>query len=258
MLDKRTYELLNQEADGANTPRDGERVKAILERSAEAREVLAGIKELSAALKSVPDVDPPRSLKARILNSLPHAAPRPSIVRPPAWIQLLFQAPSVRLATSFAGGAVAGILLFAMFSDTPQNSSRFVGTIGNASTTGASVSVNVVLPLIQGTITAERVNGLLRTRGNFKASEVFDLRLTFDQTRIEFESFQAERPSHAMMDVSPGVVRISSDGDLVSSVSFRMIQGKPAPIRAEIYVRGERRFEHILTFDQSSQESFDH
>ncbi|GJQ21366.1 MAG: hypothetical protein HBSIN02_17210 [Bacteroidia bacterium] len=249
MLDKRTYDLLNQEMDGTNSPRDSKRVREILERNKAAREVYAELKKLSATLRNVPKVDPPRSLKLRILNSLP----RPSAATPSFWDRLsdFVRIPVLRTAYTFVGGAVAGIVLFLAFSGTPPDSSGLAGTIGHS----AEVSARVDLPEVSGSIRGQVVDGTIQVQGSLQSGREFTLRVLFPPADARFVRSTADQPS--TLEVSPGQVLLAARNNLTTTLSFVSDHQTPT-MTVQILVDGTTRFEQRLVFEPERQTDQSH
>lgn len=249
MLDKRTYDLVNQEIDGANSPRDSKRVRETLERNKEARELYAELKKLSATLKNVPKVDPPRSLKLRILNSLP----RPSAASPSLWDRLsdFVRIPVFRTAYTFAGGVVAGIALFLAFSGAPSDSAGLAGTIGQS----AKASARIELPEVSGSIRGQVVDGTIQVHGSFQSGREFTVRVLYSPTDARFVRYAADQPS--TLEVSPGQVRLAVRNDVNTTLSFASDQRTPT-LAVQILLDGTTQFEQRLVFDSERQTDQSH
>jgi hypothetical protein len=131
-------ELMQAELDGANTPADSARLRALLESSTDARERFAGLQRVHAALARLPLAEPPDSLRATVLQAvLPRPAP-PGRANPGARPQPRFGGswlwPGLRLAGAFALGALVASapgLLMQSGSDGPAGAdpSDYAGTL---------------------------------------------------------------------------------------------------------------------------------
>lgn len=253
MVDKQILALLNQEVDGTNSANESARVRNILRRDDEARRMFEELQQLSSTLRSVPTVDPPRSLKPRILNTLPRpAAGRPRV--PMFWNELL-RMPSIRTAFTFAGGAVAGILVFVLFTGTPDDSSGLAGTIGRPEVRVGATDVD--LPGLRGTLWTERSNGLLRVNGSLTGDTEFVVRVSFLPAETDFVGFSTERPASASLGLSHGQVQLTARDGIHYTLSFTSLQQAPK-MTVHIVYDGDRHLEHTLTFADDSQTAQSH
>lgn len=246
MVDKQIVALLNQEVDGTNSAKESARVRNILRRDDEARRMFEELRQLSASLKSVPTLDPPRSLKPRILNALP----KPVAARPRGSWNPLFRMPVIRTAFTFAGGAVAGILVFILFTGAPADSSGLAGTIGRP---GARVGVtNVDLPNLHGTLWTETSDGVLRVNGSLSGDREFIVRVSYLPAETDFVGYSTERSSSASLGLSRGQVQLTARDDVHYTLSFTSTQQAPR-LTVHILIDGIRHLEHTLTFADDSQ-----
>ncbi|MEX1140151.1 MAG: hypothetical protein WEB33_07240 [Bacteroidota bacterium] len=253
MLDKRMFELLNQEVDGTNSAKERQEVKALLSKNAEARRTFEALKELAAFLKATPQVEPPSTLKRRILASLPHAKPSSQKLFPLfSLARMLTEGTNLRYAYTFAGGAVAGILLFAFLTGSPSDTSSLVGAIGSSTPSKAILSAEIDLPEIQGTFSAvEERNEVIATT-SINASEEIDLIVRFDPAALQFERFQISDPSSGSVTLHPGHLELKGSGTMVFTLVFFRKSADAVALNAEILIDGAKRSDVSLTLEQSS------
>jgi len=256
MLDKRTFELLNQEIDGTNSSKEHHEVQALLAKNAEARRTFDALKDLATLLKATPSLEPPSSLKRRILASLPHHRHSQEKVFPLyALIQKLTEGTNVRYAYTFAGGAVAGILLFAFLTGSPSDTSSLVGAIGSdpALTSPQAVrSVDIEHPEVHGTFTAEAVGNIVTATVSFNASKELDFIVRFEQSKLQFESFQPSDQSPGTVTVHPDRLVLKGSGAMVYKFVFLRKSADAVALNAVILIDGAKRSDLSLTLEQSS------
>jgi hypothetical protein len=108
-------ELMQAELDGATTPAESARLRALLESSAEARKRFAGLQRVHAALARLPQAMPPESLRSAVLLAVAPQVAAPDAMaqarRLPPHVDWLWWRPGLRLAGAFALGAVAATVL---------------------------------------------------------------------------------------------------------------------------------------------------
>jgi hypothetical protein len=137
-------ELMQAELDGANTPAESARLRALLESSPDARERFAALQRVHAALASLPQVTPPESLRETVLRAVAPATHEQMArtTRSKAASGASWWRPGLRLAGAFALGAVAATVLGLLMRSEDRVSSAdledYVGTLaprpGNAPT----------------------------------------------------------------------------------------------------------------------------
>ncbi|MEX2116756.1 MAG: hypothetical protein WEB37_07710 [Bacteroidota bacterium] len=256
MLEKRLFELLNQEVDGTNSAKEHREVQALLSKNADARRTFDALKELSAFLKKAPQFEPPQSLKKRILDSLPRPRPSEQKIFPLfALVQKLTEGTNVRYAYTFAGGAVAGILLFAFLTGSPSDTSSLVGAIGSDHTltsTQAIRSAEIDLPEIQGTFTAEAAGDKVIASASLNASQELDFIVKFDQDKLQFESFQTPDQSPGALTILSGRLELRGSGAMVYKFIFSRKSADAVALNADIMIDGAKRSDLSLTLEQSS------
>src|SRR5215831_5151797 len=96
MLNTDQIELIQREIDGANTPEDSARVRALVAADPEAQALLAELREVGQLFERVGERAPPPRLKQGILAALqtPHVEMPQSISR---WFAVLLQSTTERL-----------------------------------------------------------------------------------------------------------------------------------------------------------------
>jgi len=118
MVEPKIRELINRDVDGVLGSEEHARLHRSLRRNAPARKLHKDLMNLTTALGSVRTVDPPVHLANRIraavyADDAPVAAVRPANTR---WrsslLRILHPSTTLRYGYLFAGGLVAGFLLF--------------------------------------------------------------------------------------------------------------------------------------------------
>jgi len=253
MLDKRLLELLNQELDGTNSSRERQQVQALLSKNPGARRTFDELRHLASFLKAAPRLEPPPSLKRRILASLPKPRPSSQRVYPLfSLIKKLTEGTNVRYAYTFAGGAVAGILLFAFLTGSPSDTSSLVGAIGSSAPSQAIHSAEIDFPEIQGTFTAEATGNTVIATASINASEEIDFIVKFDEGKLLFERFQASDQSPGTVSIHPGRLELKGSGAMSYEFIFFRKSADAVALNADIMINGAKRSDVSVTLEQSS------
>ena len=238
MLKKNIIDLLNQELDGTNTRRNSATVKRLLQKNAEARQYFSDLQSVAAMIKQVPTVEPPAHLKKKIFAALHF--PELQQAASPARKRLLdgfFSGFSFRTAYTFAGGAVAGILLFVLFTNIPPDSDSMVGTMA-PNHTAAVASTNVSLDQVTGSIVATETGSTLTADLNLDCRQEIDVVLNFDEHQLKVEAFHPEDNSRSTITLLEGQARLTLTGPNRCSVSFQNTTDSTPSLTAKLFSRG--------------------
>ncbi len=251
MLEKRMFELLNQEVDGTNSSQESRAVKTFLAKNAEARRTFDALKELASLLKTTPRIDPPPSLKKRILASIAIPTSSPQKLFPLfSTIRMLTQGTHVRYAYTFAGGAIAGILLFAFLTGSPSDTSSLVGTIGSAP--GAARSAEIDLPEAHGTFAAEAAGNTVTATVTVNATEEFELLVQFDESQLQFDRSETLGQSAGTVTSLAGRLELRGSGPMAHKFIFSRKSADAVALNADILINGAKRSNLSLTLEQRS------
>lgn len=252
MLEKRIFDLLNQEVDGTNSPKEREEVKALLSKNTEARRMFDALKRLASLLNATPQVEPPASLKKRVLNSLPNTRPLPQRLFPLfSTIRMLTQGTNVRYAYTFAGGAVVGILLFAFLTGSPSDTSSLVGTIGSP-VPPIIRSAEIDLPEVQGTFSAEAAENTIIVTADINPTERIEFIVRFDESKLQFDHSEASGQSSGTVTPNTGRIELRGSEPMVYKFVFLRKSADAVALNADILIDGAERSNVSLTLEQRS------
>lgn len=244
MLNERTLALLNQEVDGTNTPKESEKVRSLLAKDPEARKVFDSLKELAVLLKSTPSVEPPSTLKSRILSSLPAPRHHQPAARFPlfAMIATLREQSHWRTGLTFAGGAIAGILAFVLLNGTPPETTQLVGTIGSRQSTAVeSSSAEIELSEVRGSLSARREDGLIRSTATLDASQEISFVLVFDEARLQFDRYSSSGQTPSQLRILPGRLELTVAGHAECEFIFRTNADDRVSLNGEVIIGGMKQ-----------------
>ena len=251
MLEKKVYELLNREVDGTTSPKEKERLRALLERSAEARKTLEDLRQLTAVLRSQPHIDPPSYLKTRILNSLkppPVRQSRQALFA--ARLQDFIRPLRLRPVYILSGSAVTAVVLFFLITGTPSDTSTLVGTMGPAPEAAASADFD--FPRLHGTLRTDMAGELAQTTISMDSEEAVDLIMEFPESSLQFENFRALNGAGTSLAIHPGELRLTNAGSNTVTLVFRIRSADPVLLKTTIVSRGSIIAQRILTLEQKS------
>lgn len=253
MLEKKVLDLLNQELDGVNSDKEHETVQKILQKKPEARKYLEDLQEMSLMFRRTKDVPVPPYLKGRILKALRFPKQAVAVRMPPArsFLQELRTNLRYRYVYVFAGGAVAGILLFAMFSGQPADSTNLTGTMAAGQpATLAEAKADIKLNEITGTIDARRFTSTVVTDLDLQVPQEVDVILNFDPHRLQFDSFRSIADAQGTLVVLEGQLRLTVSGQHKYQITFTGNPEFRAPLAVRLFARGILLSEYELSLEQ--------
>ena len=253
MLEKKVLDLLNQELDGVNSDKERETVQKILHRKPEARKYLEDLQEMSLMFRRAKDVPVPAHLKGRILNALPFPKSAVPVRLSPArsFLQELRTNLRYRYVYTFAGGAIAGIFLFAVFSSQPADSTNMTGTMASGQPVALAESkTEIRLNEVTGTINAHRFPSTVVADLDLQVPQEIDVVLNFDQQQLQFDSFHPVADAQVTLVALEGQVRLTVSGQNKYSVTFVRYEESRSPIAVRLFARGILLSEYELSFEQ--------
>ena len=253
MLEKKVLDLLNQELDGTNSEKERVAVQNILQKRPKARKYFEDLQEISLIFQRTKNVPVPSHLKNRILNALPFPKPAAPIRLAPArsFLNELRTNLRYRYTYVFASGAVAGILLFAVFTSQPADSTNMIGTMASGQPAAlAEANANIKLNEITGTITARRFDSKVVADLNLQVPQEVDVILNFDEQQLRFDSFHPVADAQGTLVILEGQVRLTVSGQHQYQMTFTGNQDSRPPITVKLFARGILLSEYKLTFEQ--------
>jgi len=230
MLEKKQTDLLNQELDGTNSEKERVAVKKLLAKNSEAKQYFDDLRSMKSMFGQVEDSEPPSYLRTKILNVLPlRRASRVPVSSLP-FLQALTANSRYRYFYAFAGGAVAGILLFAIFTTGPSGTDEVMGTMAGQPehSVQAAADLQIDLPQVQGMISAKQAGPLVTAELSLRARNPLDVSLLFDKSALRFGAFRQETESQSTVSILEGELRIANAANNAYTMTF-LSQGETSP-----------------------------
>jgi len=192
MVEEKYIALINQELDGANSPRETAILKDHLATNAEAQQFYDELAATATMLREVKAVEPPPDLKNGVLRAIPPGrravrAQKPVLGGIKSFVEIFFGSPSYQLkyAYVFAFGLIAGLSIFALLSNASQqqhaiDNSNLYGTLAWLDASGFEAADSIAVDLEVGRVA-------VRVKSSPK-QVIAELRLnTIKETKIQLE-----------------------------------------------------------------------
>lgn len=225
-------ELINREIDGDLSPSEKRRLAQALRRNPQARRLQSELKQVGTALASVRAVEPPPHMAGRIGAEIRARAAafssagthaRAAVARRSSWWEsispVVFGPSMVRYGTVFAGGLVAGALLFMVIVH-PGPAPSVSGSAATGSLLAQSESFPVNVPGTQGTVTAIPTETGKELTLRLNCSSATTTKLMFDPSRVKLENLSELQSAGGPVAVNNGVVEITGTGTQKCTLRF--------------------------------------
>ena len=221
-------ELINREIDGDLSPSEKRRLAQALRRNTAARRLQAELKQAATQLASLRAVDPPAHMAGRIgaevrarAAAVTHA--RDAVARRASWWESMsanvFGPSMVRYGSVFAGGLVAGALLF-MLVVRPERAPVVPGNVASGTLLAQGESYPVNVPGAQGTVTALATENGKELTVRLSCTSATTTKLMYDPSRVKLENLSELQAAGGPVAVNNGVVELSGTGTQKCTLLF--------------------------------------
>ena len=218
MIDERHLELIHGEIDGENSAEASRELHQALDSSTECRALYEDLRRVSDLLQTAKPVEPPRQLRARIVDALvdalPQSQPRPAPGRVGrGWLSML--------TPGYAGAFAMGLLVaFGAVSmqrwagDADLDISQLAGTMTQHE--AASPRLLIDLDEISGSVVIRDQDPLLMVEFDLNSTGIVDVVVTFDGADARFNGL-AQRQGEALAVTAEGsrvLIKIRENSNL--------------------------------------------
>lgn len=165
MKDDRIIDLVNSELDGTNSPSDHAELTTLLESDPSIKDYLGEMRSLDQLLAAVPMVDPPPTLKSRVMNAIAHLELPVTDAATESWLDRVLapflRRPAWAVTYAFAIGIVVGLSVISIIESNGPDTGTVQGTIVSVPSSVLAQS-KVVAGTATAGITVTRLNDELR------------------------------------------------------------------------------------------------
>jgi hypothetical protein len=221
MIDDYIIEFIHKEIDGSITQEEKERLRSYVAENPEAQKMVQEQIRTAKILNKIPVIEPPPSLKKRIMNSID--VNRYAVGESRTALKFLFSSRLSRInpkvAYSFVLGLVMGVLLVLVL-DTTQEYRRdpgdFIGTIGmHDKECFERLDHNPIdLPDLRGDLTLKRFNNIIAYEVNLSSMNEIELVLKFDPGFIRFHGFQPYTGTKIIVESGVNYIKTLNSEDI--------------------------------------------
>lgn len=258
MVNEKYIILMNQEIDGENTPQDSADLKAFLHGNAEAEQVFGSLKHVSASMDGMEQVEPPSYLKNRILNQIDTKRYLPketfslgTLLESVKGLRLTW-----RFAVSFAGGAVAGIVLLILLNSVTDQDLKFQdwdmyrGTIVPEVLLDPTYVIDSILvdeASVAGEISLRYIDPYLVLHMDLETQDPIQIEFNLDDALIEFQGMRiSEIEAPPNLVVHAGRFRFNQIGNQSVYLFFNYDKSIQSDVQFMVSKEGSMQFSKVL------------
>jgi hypothetical protein len=245
MMKDRQIAAMHRELDGVNSPEETAELKTLLGSDPEARTYFENLNKLGEMLSAVPEVDPPRELKAGVMKAVrkatePATTPVITPVADPGlydgFLNNFLGAFRGRwaYALTFSAGIAAGILGFTAFGDSVSPGNE--GLTGTMAPTHDFVTVgkqDFNQAGVVGSVETQYAADHLVATIDVASPEDLDIVFEFDGKVLNPLGFHQSSPHPMGITAEPGQFKVRHRGE--NSYVFTL--GYPARTASEVHVK---------------------
>jgi len=237
MTDDRKMELISAALDHELDAGDHDALEHLLDSSAEARDLQAGLKQLDTLLKRVPELEPPASLHAEIMAQAHPTAAAP-MPKKSGWLQALIPGAGLRYAIAAATGAlVAAVVINSESMRTETGDiTDFVGTM--AQNSGATSDIIDSFAFADGNLESliqlQRSDGFLVLRVEVESSETVDISVDLSDAGLEADAIAQQDSDFESIAMARSAVQMRAIGHQNMSILLRRVDDTALAGKAEI------------------------
>ena len=255
-------ELINREIDGANSLEESARLKEYLARDRGAQNLYDDLVRVSARLKIVEEVEPPRNLRSNIINSIDFGRYAVKDRRSPLkWItDLIPQKAPLRYALVFSLGLFAGVVVYALFADLDRDSSIDVSKLYGTMLADRSSEklepgdlAEISLEKVTGTITTMHTKGLVLVQVNLRSQQEIETIFDFDSGFLSFMGYRQLGDAKSSLSISENSLTLRNTGDKRYLLLFDDKARAATSLRVKIMSSGVLVYERPLSTGRDGQ-----
>lgn len=252
MIDQPFIELINQEIDGVNSPRQSEAVNQYIATHLEAQHLYEDILSLNDTLGKVEQLEPPINLKKRVLNSV--ISTLSMQVRQVSSLKFsdLFRLPKFTYAIglTLVIGAVVGIASYSLLIDRNNvvDPSSIYGTMASRPVNlqdGDRIEISV--PGVDGVAALRYSADILVAEINVHAENGTDFRLEFPEKSLSFTSFSQSIQGIDGLKITGNSIAAHIQGEQGYIVVFKRKNASAVLLNLKLHRLGSTDFERNLS-----------
>lgn len=263
MVDERIIELINKEIDGTILPDELTRLQEYRSGNAEARKVSGDLNLVAAMLREVQHVEPPSTLKARVMHNIHPAMQR---VRQPigetfrSMVVDFFRPRSgFRFAYAFSGGVLAGIALVAIYlgmgGRSAFDSNDAIGTMISSSSKNLQAGREYVINdgNVRGVVSTQHGQEISVLNISLTTGSEIVTQISFDSGSLDMKAIRRSEDPGDKLVVSGGKVELKSTGNHTYAIYFGNASRSASSVRVTMLSSGNPLFDSMIALGPTAR-----
>jgi hypothetical protein len=211
-------------------------------------------------LSSVEAVDPPATMKVRIMASVErqHSAVPKKIAIFGSLSRMLQPRSALRLGYAFSIGLAVGVLMYGVYVNIHKNDSFDAtdasGTIGlreSPDRLESGESIDVALPQVRATIAVKYLRTIPLIDVHLSSPQNITTDITFDTRNIHVRAVRQFNDPKSSVTISDGEISIASNGSNEYTIFFTHETESTTPVHMSISASGALLYERTVSLAQS-------
>jgi hypothetical protein len=240
-------DMMNKAIDGELTPRERKHLDAYLASDDEANKLFQDLRLIGQQLETIGKEDPSPTMKAGIMNNLPHPRTVKQISSPSIWdsISEFFNArPKFRLGYAFFVGLIAGAVIFSIFSGISGDSMTLKdiqGTLLPAKYLNSlpeGVSDYFAFEKTSGELVFRYGDGILLGELSIRSGEDTEIILSLPRNLIHLTTVSRDIPGSLFIESTEDEIRIQHTGMATYQMLFTDSTRFEGPVNLKIVSHG--------------------
>jgi hypothetical protein len=210
ILDERIAQLIQADVDGELASEDKAELAAALEQQPEARLFRDEMQRIAKLLSDAPDIDPPKSLTKRILESIELPTSSNLLQGPASW----FKPATYSLA--MAAGVLLAIGVQRATPDSQPNLASLVGSMVQKQKTinhEPSAELLIEQAEVNGQVVMKNLEQTWMVEFNLQSDDLVEIALDLSGTGLSFGGFANQDSGVEQFQVSEGKVSMMNQGN---------------------------------------------
>lgn len=244
MIHKKYIALINKEIDGIISTAEKNNLDEHLLKNPDAKNYYNEIILTNNYLSFLPDQEPSENLKKKIINSINFNKYSPKIKNKNLWN--LLAASKFKLASTFAAGVIAGIIVFALFFDNNNVNLKNVSGTVIASDTGVKTIREIPIKFPIGNIELKQLGNNIRLNVSSNTDQNFKMMIKYPGN-IEFNNIKPGFDGNIEISKSKSFLQVSSSRVRQYSLLFIKSNSDYSEMQIKIITSDETVYEHNVT-----------
>jgi hypothetical protein len=224
MTKNKLLELINKEIDGSISRSERKNLEEYVQSNPDSNKVYDEMISLNEALDTAAELEPPHNLTKKIMARIDRTKYLPQAGSSRSWSWLF--SPRLRIAYSFMGGLLLGIILLGLFNNQfGRNIQSISGTMGLS--TERIAAIPITAGSTAGNIVVTRNGRHYTLEVNLESNEIYEIVIGYTPDNIAFTSIVPTAPQKTVIERVQNQLRLS----------------------------GYKNAHHILTFTKKSDEA---